>query len=177
MALAVFWRSVSNSYHDGTFFELTLLTDPRFEGFAHWFASASAATLQTNRELLQLLVGGYQQGLEINTVGLAATGNISQIAHVITWWTLGIETLIALAFLWPDSLWSARIRNTLLIFFAVTTYSVATVRGFGWILMTLGLAQCSDRDRAFRPLFVATLALVQIYTFPFEAMLQGFGVN
>ena len=53
-----------------------------------------------------------------------------------------------------------------LLTFAATTYLIAPVRGFGWMLMLLGAAQCDQRDKGFRPLYLAAILLIQIYTLP-----------
>jgi len=66
----------------------------------------------------------------------------------------------------------ATARNALLLLFAVTTYVIAPVRGFGWMLMLLGLAQCDDSNRPFRPLYLAAIVLVQAYTLPVSAVFQ-----
>ena len=80
-----------------------------------------------------------------------------------------IEAGIALAFLWPRP---ARFRNALLIAFGVTTFAFATVRGFGFLLMTLGLAQCEDDERRTRIAYVATLFLIEAYrAVPWSRML------
>jgi hypothetical protein len=59
-----------------------------------------------------------------------------------------------------------------LLLFAATTYALAPVRGFGWMLMLLGLAQCEDRDRHFRPLYLAAILLIQAYTLPLAAVIE-----
>ncbi len=80
-----------------------------------------------------------------------------------------IEASVALTFLWPRL---ARFRNVLLIAFGATTFAFATVRGFGWLLMTLGLAQCEDDERRARIGYVATLLLIEVYySVPWTRML------
>ena len=75
----------------------------------------------------------------------------------------------ALAFLWP-ALYT--IRNGALLLFVATVFAVAPVAGFGWLLATLGLAQCIERERAARIGYVALFALIFLYReLPWAALL------
>ena len=59
-----------------------------------------------------------------------------------------------------------------LLIFAVTTYSIATVIGFGWLLMIMGVAQCRPQDHVTRFLYVATFLLILIYTAPWAELIM-----
>ena len=61
-------------------------------------------------------------------------------------------------------------RDVLLIVFAVTTYLVATVKGFGWLLMIMGIAQ-TERIWV-RVGYFATFLLIQAYTMPYEQVIN-----
>jgi hypothetical protein len=137
----------------------------------------SLDSLATNRELRDLMLHGHLTGTTVNSVELAGWNQVAWLSGFLTWWTVLIEGALGLLFLVPVSRagnyarWISLTRNTLLILFAVTTYSVAPVRGFGWMLMLLGLAQCIDtgidsRDRRFRWGYLAALLLIQAYTIP-----------
>ena len=90
----------------------------------------------------------------------------------MTWWTVAIEGLIAVSFLARDRRGMAIVRNSLLLVFAISTYMIAPVRGFGWMLMLLGLAQCDERDRSFRPLYLAAIVVIQAYTLPLASIVE-----
>ena len=95
-----------------------------------------------------------------------------------TIWTAAIELLIAAAFLWWRDGWLARVRHALLIVFCATTYAVATVEGFGRLLISMGVAQCGEmRPRAKRAhitYYVACYALILFYReVPWERLLLG----
>ena len=85
---------------------------------------------------------------------------LAPLALALTAFTAALEAGIALTFLWPRL---ARFRNALLIVFGATTFAFATVRGFGFLLMTLGLAQCEDDERRTRIAYIATLFLIEAY--------------
>ena len=55
------------------------------------------------------------------------------------------------------------LRDATLLLFCWTAYSFGSVTGFGWLLLTMGVAQCDDGRRRARFLYLATLVLVLIY--------------
>jgi hypothetical protein len=177
MLLAAIWKLAMPDYRTGSFFEFTLLADERFAHFTHVVGGLSLKSLAENRTLQELLREGHLHGAGIRSVVFGGSPAIGSVAQAMTWWTVAIEGLLALAFLAPACLapkWrgAATLRNTLLLLFAVTTYSIAPVRGFGWMLMLLGLAQCGDRERTWRPLYLAAIVLIQAYTLPVAAVVE-----
>ncbi len=54
----------------------------------------------------------------------------------------------------------------------MTTYALAPVAGFGWLLATMGLAQSRPDQRALRGAYVAVFILILLYTeMPWAAIL------
>jgi hypothetical protein len=166
MLLAALWKLVMPDYRDGSFFGFSLLADERLAHFTAVVAGLDAKSLSDNRLLEGLLREGHLVGATVQSVALSGAASVGWIAWAMTVWTVLIEGLIAAAFLAPDSCRTATFRNVLLLAFAATTYLIAPVRGFGWMLMLLGAAQCEERDRAFRPLYLAAIVLIQVYTLP-----------
>jgi hypothetical protein len=181
MLLAVLWKVSMPDYRDGSFFHYTLLADERFAQFNATTGGVPLDQLAENRKRIDALREGNSgpdapreeriSRSEMTTI-LHSSPRIAGLAAAMTWWTIAIEGLLATLFLWPDGPRVAAGRNAALILFAATTYFVAPVRGFGWMLMLLGIGQCEDRDRAFRPLFLAALVLIQIYTLPVATVVQ-----
>jgi hypothetical protein len=163
---ASLWKLVlSPDWLDGTFFRVTLLSDPRFHDLAVLFGGASWETLDAFDTALTafLSTGSGWPGAFVEPPGLRP------LALALTAFTALIETGMAAAFLWPRL---ARVRNVLLIAFGATTFAFATVRGFGFLLMTLGLAQCEEDERRARIAYVATLFLIEAYrSVPWSRML------
>ena len=163
---AVLWKVViSPDWLDGTFFRVTLLSDPRFHDLAVLVGGASWEALDAFDAALRAFWTGAGRwpGDFVEPPGIAP------LALALTGFTAAIESGIALAFLWPRL---ARYRNWLLITFGATTFAFATVRGFGWLLMTLGLAQCEDDERRAQIAYVATLLLIAAYdSVPWTRML------
>jgi hypothetical protein len=166
MLLATFWKAATPQYMDCRFFTFELLCDDRFAYFTSWTTGLPLETLAANRELRDLLMSTPEAGLSIQAVELAGVSQVAWLAQFLTWWTVIIEGLIGGLFLLPTGKWTNRCRNTLLLIFAITTYSVAPVRGFGWMLMLLGFAQCNDHDRGFRWAYLGALLLIQAYMMP-----------
>jgi hypothetical protein len=157
---------------DGGFFEFKLLADERFAHFGALVTGQPLASLEDNRALRDLLQEGHLRSWSVGQVQLASSAAIGWLAQLLTWWTVIIEGVLAVAFLLPDSRRAALVRNAGLLIFAATTYAVANVQGFGWALMLLGMAQCDDRDRDFRAAYLGGFLLLQIYTFPLSAIVD-----
>jgi hypothetical protein len=163
---ATLWKVVlSPDWLDGTFFRVTLLSDPRFHDLAVLVGGASWETLDAfDAALTDFLTGGAGwPGAFVEPRGLRP------LALALTAYTALIEGALAVAFLWPRP---ARARNALLVLFGATTFAFATVRGFGFLLMTLGLAQCEENERRAQYAYVATLFLIEAYrSVPWTRML------
>jgi len=172
MLLATLWKLAMPDYRDASFFEFTLLSDQRFAHFTAAVTGLPLTALAENRALESLLREGHLVGAAVESVRLQSAPIVARIAWLMTWWTVAIEGALAAAFLAPDRPRTARLRNALLLVFGATTYGLAPVRGFGWMLMLLGMAQCEERDRAWRPLYVAAIVLIQLYTLPVATVVQ-----
>jgi hypothetical protein len=174
MLLAVGWKLAMPDYRAVEFFEYTLAADPRFADLARAAGGESSIMLQDNRELIDWMTQGYLRGVEVNAVQLGVTPRVSSLAWLLTWWTVGIEAAIGILFLLPERRWTAHARNAVLVLFAITTYSVAHVRGFGWMLMLLGLAQCRPDEKAWRWAYFGAFLLIQLFLIPFVGIAEVF---
>ncbi|QDU26322.1 hypothetical protein ETAA8_14000 [Anatilimnocola aggregata] len=172
MILATVWKITTPQYIDARFFTFELLVDERFAHFTSWTTGVPLSTLAENRDLREQLIRGHFPGL--TQVTLAGGAQVAPLAMFLTWWTVLIEGLLGILFFLPKSNRIKHTRNALLILFAVTTYSVAPVRGFGWMLMLLGLAQCEYEDRTYRWGYLAALLLIQAYTIPIGQLIGIF---
>jgi len=175
MLLAVAWKCVSPDYLSGSFFHYELLADERFAYLASWTSGLSLEQLAENRGLRESLTSGALVGKELSEVQFHSNPAAAVVAHVLTWWTVGIEGLLAAFFLGTAIflrrqrlLWAA---NLALLVFAATTYAVAPVRGFGGILMLLGMAQCEPDQKKFRYAFLAAFVLTQLSPLPLMDLL------
>lgn len=158
---AVVWKVVlSPDYLDGRFFMVTFLTDPRFENTTLMIGGLNREQLESSRAFLQPL----PEGAEVfDGPTLHASPRFNGLVFVSTWATVCIEALCAFVFLCPLTNRAAVFRHSLLLTFCIVTYALAPVAGFGWLLLTMGLASTDDDDRILRAAYISTWTLVLLY--------------
>lgn len=158
--LAVLWKAVlSPDYVDGTFFRITLLTDERFADLVLLLGEMEADDLGTAREALRPLPPGA--GLA-EPLPIPESLRLRRLACIATWSTLVLEGLVALAFLVPWRIVHRR-RDGFLLAFCAVTYPVAPVFGFGWLLLTLGVAQCEPARATTRLAYLGVFVLLILF--------------
>ena len=89
----------------------------------------------------------------------------------MTAWTIGLEALIGLGFLVRRPARLAGIRDYLLLLFIASTYALAPVVGFGWLLVVMGFAQAEGPIRYLHLLYVAALLVLQLDRLPWQSLL------
>jgi hypothetical protein len=161
-AMAVLWKAaLSPDYVDGRFFRVTLLTDERFADASLVFGGLSREQMAQNREFLKPL----PEGAELLTPpSFVEPPRLRALAAVATWGGLILEGLIALACLMPAPARLDLARHGLLLTFCFTTYALAPVAGFGWLLAAMGLAQCRPHQSALRGAYIAVFILILMYS-------------
>lgn len=160
-ALAVLWKAVlSPDYLDGRFFRVMLLTDERFADAALVFGGLSREQMASNRAFLEPLPDGAAL---LTPSSFVEPPRLRAFAAVTTWGGLILEAMIALTSLVPLRRFDLA-RHLCLLAFCVTTYALAPVAGFGWLIATMGLAQCRPSQRALIGAYVAVFILVLLYS-------------
>lgn len=148
----------SMDYFDGTFFKVTLIVDHRFEGFVQVIAGIDRDTLETLRQYLE----AHHDTPVSPLPPQALPQSLTNLALAATAWNLFINAALALAFLWPgDRLSNAR--HGLLLVYCAVTYAIATVDGFGWLLLAMGSALCGADQRRLRAIYVVVFVLIIFY--------------
>ncbi len=148
---------------DGRFFSIAMLTDPRFEDFTRSVTGMGDYELENLRQLVEQHIDGEftAPGMDVPSVPL----KLHLVSEFLTYWTVLIESVVALLFLIPSRIGVTRLRDAFLILFCITTYSVATVEGFGWLLIAMGVSQSGERSKAVRYLYVAAFLLILVYSY------------
>jgi hypothetical protein len=174
-AMAVLWKAVlSPDYLDGRFFRVTLLTDQRFADAALVFGGLSRDQMARNRAFLEPLPNGAEL---LRPPPFVEPPRLRAFAAVTTWSGLILEGLIALTCLIPLTRLDI-VRHALLLAFCITTYALAPVAGFGWLIATMGLAQCRPHQRLLRGAYVAVFILILIYSeVPWAGVLADWAVR
>ncbi|MDG2388000.1 MAG: hypothetical protein P8M30_01655 [Planctomycetaceae bacterium] len=138
---ATLWKLTVPNYVDSSFFTLTLLEDQRFYPATMSVGGLTEDDMRgihENLRELEVLSGTEKSVMLMESV----PPRIRYFAQFLTWFTIGFEGLIAVCFL-PLGLRSLdKIRHFALLIFGVGVYALATVQGFGLLLMTMGTAQC-----------------------------------
>ena len=155
------WKfAASDNYLDGTFFKVTLLVDPRFEGFVQIVAGLDLHTIDRLRDILET----HQDApWALDDSGIVLPVRFTALAYAATGWNLFINTALAIAFMWPRGAKADNVRHALLLTYCVVTYAIATVDGFAWLLLAMGASMCSSEERRTRIAYVAVFVLIIFY--------------
>lgn len=172
-AFAAAWKWASPEFVSGDFLEYELLCDPRFAGFTEVVTGLPAQALEANRAAMAGLVA---PSAGHTAAALTTAPAVSVISDVMTWSTLILETWIAIAFLVPRSGPLGRYRDVPLIGFLLTTYSVATVPGFAYLLLAMGLVQCERRRWWIPAGYLAAAMVLQIFLLPLRHIAGAAGL-
>ena len=158
-AFALVWKLfLTADFANGNLFRELLLTDPRLQRMSALFGLNQAMSFDNDLVLNQLAKGRLATGTLVEPAGLAL------VARLMTWWTILTETAIALAFLWPSrAKFAVGLRDATLLIFCWTAYSFGSVTGFGWLLLTMGIAQCDGGRKRTRWLYLLTFVLILVY--------------
>jgi hypothetical protein len=170
--LAVVWKGIlSPDYLDGRFFRVTLLTDDRFAGAAMLVGGLTAQQIRDARAFLQPLPEGAELA---DPVWFGEPPRLLALARSVTWFGLALEAVVAALWLVPLPRRAVLARHGALLLFLVTTYALAPVAGFGWLLATMGLATCRREDRALQAGYVVAFFLILLYAeIPWTEVLAG----
>ncbi len=158
---ACIWKCAgSGNYADGTFFEVTFLTDPRFEGFSRVAGGLDGDTYNELREFVQQ---HNDAGPALQPGSVEIPARFRTLAMAATVWNLFINSALAIAFLWPGGKRLSAIRHSLLLTYCTITYAIATVDGFGWLLLAMGAAQCTLAEKRTRIAYVLVFIAIVFY--------------
>lgn len=160
--MAVLWKGLlSPDYVDGRFFRVTWLTDERFTDAVQLLGGLGPKALEQNRLALNPLPEGAEL---LHPATVTEPVAFQHLVLLSTWGILALEALVAAAFLAPLGARAALVRHALLLAFCVVTYAIAPVAGFGWLLLTMGMAMCGREQRALRVTYAVAWFLVLLYS-------------
>jgi hypothetical protein len=139
--VAVLAKLASRAYRDGSFFTWELVADQRFLPLAT-LAGRLTPELRRRHADARMRVLSGASARETAPIPL----ELRWLALSLTWWTIAIESAIALLFLLPIQTWPALEwpRVVALSLFALTTFTFVAVPAFGQILLVMLLAATAD---------------------------------
>lgn len=155
---AVVWKVASPDYLSNDFFNYFLLQDTRFALITEPLGGISAADLRAG-QLERVLHTAY--GDPGGSVAVPLASRVAWIAPIMTWWTLLIEGLVALAFLLPEGKGLSKWRDATLLAFVFSTYFVAPILYFAWLLIGMAVIQCDRTSFRYWPVaYAAAFVLI-----------------
>lgn len=159
---ACLWKfALSENYVGSSFFQVTFLTDPRFEGFARVAGGLDVATYD---ELRSHLEQHRDTPPPWDEESVEIPARIVSLAVAATLWNLFINAALAVSFAWPGSgRRLTSLRHLLLLVYCAITYAVATVDGFGWLLLAMGASLCAPQMRRTRLAYMTVFVMVLFY--------------
>jgi len=163
---ATLWKLQALDFLDSRFFHFTLLVDRRFQTLMEVVGGLSAQMVEGNQQALGSLLQFQSSLMEVR---LQSSPSLAFLARLLTYGSVFLEGLTAIAFLAPATGPGAslhrRLRHLLLLAFVLSTYALAPVIGFGWLLLVMGLAQL-PRDSSIAWAYPATFLFLQLYRVP-----------
>lgn len=162
-AFAVYWKLRTPDFLSGDFFRLQLMIDSRFASVTSWLGGVPLEDLTDFRRLWAAL-DDVSHLAEFGGMDYGLPKRVHVLAKLLAWWTVFIEGAIALAFFAPERSLVGRHRDTALLAFVGTTYAVATVLGFGFLLLAMGL--CQARGPRMRAAYVALFLILFLFQIP-----------
>lgn len=173
--LASFQKFISPDYLDGTFFRYLFLTDNRFEDFVVLFGNISYHQIDNARQLLDAAQFS-KLSLEDEIVPISPAFHLLVILS--TWWNLLDQLAIACCFLAPANSRLYKSRDFMLMIFCITAYAVAPVPSFGWLLISMALAQSETTGRVHIAYFFVFFLLLFYFEVPWaEIMVDTLGLG
>ena len=157
---AFIWKAfLSPDFLDKRFFSVNMIEDPRFSEFTQVTCDISKDDLDYFRDYVKQHVDGNLVFAEVINFNLKC---INKIAGFLTYYTIVLELLVALFFLIPKKISISKYRDYFLILFCISVYSVATVEGFGWLLIAMGISQ-SDNKKLPILLYILSFFIILFY--------------
>ncbi len=155
---ATLWKVLSPDYMSGAFFNYFLLQDTRFWMLSEYVVGLDASALMQDR--IERVV--YTEfGDPTGSLVVPFAADVLWLSPLMTWWTVLIEGAVALAFLLPTRFRFAKWRDAVLLVFIFSTYFVAPILYFAWLITAMGLIQCERETFRYAPvLYVAAFVLV-----------------
>lgn len=139
---AFLWKVISTDYMNHAFFNYFLLQDSRFGLLTEFVAGLdSQAVLSGRVDRVVFTEFGDPEA----SIAVPLADAVRWLAPLMTWWTLFIEGLVAAAFLCPPGFRFSQWRDSFLLVFVLSTYFIAPILYFAWILIAMGTIQC-ERD-------------------------------
>ncbi|MBL8547400.1 MAG: hypothetical protein JNL81_13120 [Hyphomonadaceae bacterium] len=164
---AIVQKTLSPDYLSGDFFEFMLLSDPRLAALLGFFGVPATSAAET-QFALNALSSSYVT-VEGGRLQIGVTPTLTMIALAATWWNYGAQIVLDALGVWGRR-WTDTLYHCLMIVFIATTYFIAPVIGFGWLLVLLGLTLAGRGRPMVCAAYLASLVLLTLYDIPWRGL-------
>ena len=155
MLFATVHKLRTPEFLSGDFFHLTFLTEDRFAPLGWVLGEDLGQLALANAERLTTLKSDPTQGPVALTTG---SSRIQELARAMSIAVLAFELFLAVVWLLrSEGRYARRIRHCALLAFALSTYAIAPVPGFGGLLVILGLADTKPGEGVLRAGYLIVL--------------------
>ena len=158
--LAFIWKAfLSEDFISGEFMRFIVLSDDRFSSFTQ-------TVLGLDKDLISLYHENKYGDHTIFNEAISQSvipNRFYSITNFITYYSLVLELVIGILFLFPISKFLNKHKDCFLMLFCITVYAIATVQAFAWLLIVMGIAQRNKIDRT-TIFYLATFLLIFIYS-------------
>jgi hypothetical protein len=157
---ATAWKVLSPEFRSGAFFEFAAATESRLTDAFSMMGLISKADVNANLHAITAM----------KSVNTPATFGLTEVSGLDGFWmfltvaTIIIEGAIAITFLAPLPRAKTWIRDAVLGTFAVGTYLLMPVLGFGQLLCILGYASSDLEEKKRKYVYVGLLVFIQATT-------------
>lgn len=166
-AFALTWKLVSPDFVNGDFFEHAFLFDERFVSKLKVIGVLEPDPIDYNLVAADALTA-YDSRL--HEVDILTNHKLKLLAKIFACLTLLLEGIIALCFFLPRKYKISALGDIFLLLFILSTYFLAPVIGFGWVIATLGFIQCDPSRWKIRVSYIFVILLLQAYRIPWTAI-------
>jgi hypothetical protein len=161
MLFAVIQKLSTPEFISGDFFYYLFYVDTRFSTLAELFFLQDHA-----HQAYSFFLSFLNEFAEANRLGAAeftldfpVNHLLSGISKALAFFIIGLEMILAVAFLAPQKTWLSKHRDIVLAVFCLGTYTVSLEIIFGMLLMTAGFIQ-SRRDSKWTQQLYLAVALI-----------------
>ena len=157
---AFLWKAfLQSDFITGEFMRFIVIDDDRFRDFTINILGIDYDTLYfyyQNHLSDYTLFNEYIKEIDI-------PNRYYLITSFLTYYTVAIEFIVAIAFLLSSNNFITKYKDYFLMLFCLTVYAVATVEGFAWLLIIMGIAQRPKVDKV-TILYLVTFIIIFFYT-------------
>lgn len=155
----------SPSYRSGEMFEYLLYVDTRFTAFGK-LAGIDPAVPEAVQKRISFFRSPFSQVTD-NDLQLPGSDRARAVGLLSTWWDLLIQLAMGMLFLFRRSI-TDQFAHICLLLFIFTTYLLAPVFGFGWILAIMGFTLAKENFPRIATVYIISFVMILLYQLPWR---------